>query len=324
MRSAAALSAAALALLAGTASAAQRHQIETPSPVSRVVSTTAGEFVTLRNGASFKLARCDSAIICLTPAEITGLPPKAPEGGLPDGRVARAASGDLRRAWYARPTTRYGHGVLGDKIEAGSVIAEDAAGKRYEHVLAETHVFEDITPRIVDLDGDGRNEVVAIRSSLTKGASVAVLGLRDGRLELLEATREIGRANRWLNVAGIADYTGAGVPVIAWVETPHIGGVLKMAAFENGRLSVFDNTWSGLSNHVIGSRELGLAATGDFTGDGVSDLALPSADRRSLVIAARTGFEKVPLPKPVTHAVVNVGGAIVTATEEGGLVAVIP
>jgi hypothetical protein len=324
VRSATALFAAALALLAGASNAAEHHQIATPSPVSSVVGTMAGEFVTLRNGASFKLARCDSQIICLTPASIRGLPPKAPQGGLPDGRVAGASSGDIRRAWYGRPTTRYGHGVLGDRIEAGSLVTEDAAGKRYEYVLPETHVFEDITPRLADLDGDGRNEIVAIRSSLSSGAAVAVLGLRDGRLGLLDATREIGRANRWLNIAGIADYTGAGVPVVAWVETPHIGGTLKMAAFEDGRLNVFANTYSGFSNHFIGSRELGLAATGDFTGDGVPDLALPNANRRSIVIAARTGFEKVPLLRPVSHAVLNVGGAIVTATEDGRLVAIIP
>jgi hypothetical protein len=320
----AALAAAALALVVGASSAADLHAIDTPSRVRQVVATRSGEFVALRDGATFRLSRCGGEIICLTPADITGLPPKAPEGGLPDGRMALATGGDIRRAWYARPTTRYGHGVLGDKTEGGSLVVEDVAGKRYEYILSETHVFEDITPSIADLDGNGRNEIVAIRSSLSKGAAVAILGLRDGRLELLDATREIGRPNRWLNIAGIADYTGAGVPVVAWVETPHIGGILKMAAFENGKLNVFSNTYSGFSNHFIGSREQGLSATGDFTGDGVPDLALPNANRRTLVIAARTGFAKVPVLAPIAHAVVNVGGAIVTATDDGKLIAVIP
>jgi hypothetical protein len=313
-------------LLAGIVAlaAAEMRVIDTPSRVVRIVETAAGEFAVLRDGSSFRLSRCDGEVICLRPASVSGLQPKAPQGGLPDGRVATAGGADIRRAWYARPTTRYGHGVLGDAVEAGSLVAEDAAGRRYEHVLPETHVFEDITPRIADLDGDGRNEVVTIRSSLSKGAAVAVLGLRDGRLVLLDATPEIGRPNRWLNIAGIADYTGAGVPVVAWVETPHIGGILKMAAFESGRLNVFANTYSGFSNHFISSRELGLAATGDFTGDGVPDLALPNADRRSLMIAARTGFEKIPLLARVAHAVVNVDGVIVTATEDGSLVAVVP
>ncbi|MBO6718991.1 MAG: hypothetical protein JJ913_13620 [Rhizobiaceae bacterium] len=319
-----ALAVAALALGAGQVHAAEMRVIETPSAIRSVVATPAGRFVTLRDGSSHRLSRCDGKVICLMPAPVVGLPVKAPEGSLPGGRVATAPSGDIRRAWYARPTTRYGHGVLGDAVEAGSLIAEDAAGQHFEHVLENTHVFEDITPRIADLDGDGRNEIVAIRSSLQRGAAVAVLGLRAGALALLDATPEIGRSNRWLNVAGLADYTGAGVPVIAWVETPHIGGILKMAAFENGRLNVFANTYSGFSNHVIGSRELGLAATGDFTGDGVPDLALPNANRRSIVIAARTGFEKVPLLAPVTHGVVDVDGIVVTATSDGALVAVIP
>lgn len=292
--------------------------------MSRVVATPRGEFVSLRDGTSHKLSRCNTRNVCLTPATIAGLPPRAPEGGLPDGRIARAASGDIRRAWYAQPTKRYGHGVLGDRIEAGSLIAEDAAGRRYEHVLADTHVFEDITPRIADLDGDGRNEVVAIRSSLRRGGAVAAFGLRENALALLDATPEIGRSNRWLNVAGIADYTGAGRPIIAWVQTPHIGGILKMATFEGGKLRVSGTTRSGFSNHFIGSRELDLAATGDVTGDGVADLALPSANRRALVIVSRDGMETVPLSARVAHAVVNVDGVIVTATEDGDLVAVVP
>ena len=315
----------AMVLAAVTAAvSAESHLIETPVPVSAVSGAGGGAFVTLRDGTSYRLSPCRDKIVCLTRGPVTGILPEAPRGGLPDGRVALASDGDIRRAWYARPTTRYGHGVLGDKVEAGSLVAEDAAGRRYELVLPDTHVFEDITPRIADLDGDGRNEIVAIRSSLKKGASVAALGLREGALTLLDTTREIGRPNRWLNIAGIADYTGAGVPVIAWVETPHIGGTLKMAAFESGRLGTFANTYRGFSNHVIGSRELDLAATGDFTGDGVADLALPDADRRSIVIAARTGFHKVRLSGRVSHSIVKVDGLVVTATADGRLIAIVP
>lgn len=303
--------------------AADLHPIQTPSPVGRVIDTPSGQFVVLRDGGSFLLSRCDAGVVCLAPSPVDGLPPKAPDGGLPDGSIAQASTGDIRRAWYARPTKRYGHGVLGDRIEAGALVAE-ASGTRYAYVLPETHVFEDITPRIADLDGDGRNEIVAIRSSLTRGAAVAVLGLRDGRLRLLDTSRQIGRSNRWLNIAGIADYKGSGRPVIAWVETPHIGGILKTATFSGDRLTTSKQTRSGFSNHFIGSREQGLSATGDFSGDGVPDLALPDADRRSLVIVAGARQERVRFPARIAHAVVNVGGVIVTATEDGRLVAVSP
>ncbi|WP_299481083.1 hypothetical protein [uncultured Roseibium sp.] len=46
-----------------------------------------------------------------------------PEGGLPDGKFAvyRPGRPDAVAAWYGSPTRRYGHGILGDAIEAGSL-----------------------------------------------------------------------------------------------------------------------------------------------------------------------------------------------------------
>lgn len=313
-------------IVAATSSvhAAEQYAIDTPAPVSMLLNAGDSSFAVLRDGATYRLARCEIRIVCLASARVSGLPPKAPGDGLPDGRIASASSGDVRQAWYGRPTTRYDHAVLGDGIEAGSLVARDAAGQLHELVLPESHVFEDITPRIADLDGDGRNEIVAIRSSLARGGAVAVYGLRDGELKLLDASAEIGRSRRWLNVAGIAGYHGAGRPVVAWVETPHIGGTLKMATFENGRLKRFGKNRTGFSNHFIGSREQGLSATGDFTGDGRLDLALPSDDRRSIVVVSRGAIARTRLPGRVATALSNVGGAIVTADDNGTLLAVIP
>ena len=39
---------------------------------------------------------------------------------------------------------------------------------------------------------------------------------------------------------------------------------------------------SDTSNHVAGTRALGLAAVADFDGDGVTDIAIPSLDRSTL------------------------------------------
>lgn len=305
------------------ANAAEVEVIDTPAPVIEIVKTDAGAFAQTQVGA-FKITACDEAAICLQPAEISGLLDKAPEGGLPDGRTAVASSGDIRRAWYGRPTERYGHAVLGDAIEAGSLIAESSKGERFEFILDTSFVFEDITPRIFDLDGDGKNEIITIRSSLGRGAAIAIYGLTGGVLAELASTPEIGRSNRWLNIAGIADYPGAGVAAIAWVETPHIGGILRMGVYANRKFEIFSNSYNGFSNHFIGSRELGLSATGDFTADGVPDLAIPSADRNSMVIAARSGIEHIALPGRVGHAVVAVDGRIVTADTDGRLIVIQP
>ncbi len=201
-------------------------------------------------------------------------------GGLPDGCVA-SGRGDITSAWYTRPTERYAHAILGDGIEGGGLRVRDANGREFELVLPTSAVFEDRTPRLADLDRDGRTEVITIRSSVRVGGSVAVYGVRNGELRELGATPFIGRTNRWLNIAGIADFLGRGDLQIAFVETPHIGGTLKLATFDGSRVQVVARQ-GGFSNHAIGAREQRLAVAADMNGDGAVDLLLPDSRRQRL------------------------------------------
>lgn len=204
--------------------------------------------------------------------------------GLPDGLVTRGPKGgDLAKAWYEGPTNRYGHAILGDAIEAGILKVRDRAGKAQTLVLPETEVFEDRTPRLVDLDGDGRTEVITIRASVTQGAALTVYGLVDGTLSEIATTPFIGRANRWLNIAGIADFAGSGRRMIALVRTPHIGGTLYFYDMVAGTLRQA-GALHGFSNHQIGAREMRLSAVADIDDDGRPELALPSDSRGSLMI----------------------------------------
>ena len=52
----------------------------------------------------------------------------------------------LTTAWYSCATQRYRHGVLGDDIEGGCLIATSADGKQHELQLSDQYVFEDVTP----------------------------------------------------------------------------------------------------------------------------------------------------------------------------------
>lgn len=276
----------------------------------------------MREPACPFVSACLAALVFLALALTVDSPAGAQ--GLPGGGIARASSGDIVRAWYSRPTGRYDHGVLGDAIEAGGLVVETGSGLRAEFVLPETHVFEDLTPRIADLDGDGTNEVVAIRSSLTRGAAVAVYGLRQGRLVELASTAEIGRRNRWLNIAGIARYWGSTAPVIAWVETPHISGTLKAARFRGGGLHPHGPVVRDVSNHVIGSSELRLSATGDFDGDGLLDLAVPSAGRDEIVVVTKSSVKRLRVGGRIAGRMDVSGGRIRARTAEGGVVSVRP
>lgn len=199
---------------------------------------------------------------------------------LPDGGVAEL--GDLR-AWYAGPTDRYGHAILGDAIEAGSLVVE-RGGEALRYDLPSDSVFEDLTPRIVDADGDGQPEILTIKSYLRAGATIALYGIQAGELVPLAEAPAIGTAYRWLNPAGVADYDGDGQPEIAVIETPHIGGELILYRWDGQSDRIVEERRThGYSTHAIGSRALGLALSEDWNGDGVIDLLLPIQSRDTLV-----------------------------------------
>ena len=196
---------------------------------------------------------------------------------------ARGCSG-IARAWYSEPTSRYRHGALGDTIEGGALTARLAGGRTTVLKLPESEVFEDIAPRIVDLDGDGKCEIITILSSLGAGGSIVVFGLEGTKLVRKATGARQNRPHRWLNIAGIARYAAShGSPQIAYVATPHIGGTLGLLRYSGGRLTLLGSA-SGFSNHAFGSQELRLAASADVDGDGRLELALPSTDRRALRI----------------------------------------
>lgn len=208
--------------------------------------------------------------------------PAAPSG-IPDARVAsRKSAGTIDAAWYAAPTTRYRHGVLGDAIEAGALIVR-SRGQTLRLDLPKTQVFEDQTPRIADLDGDGVDEVITIRASSRAGAAVTIYGVESGKLVQKATTPYIGRANRWLNIAAIAPFRGGAAKQIAYVETPHIGGTLRLWAYRDGDLMQIGRA-GGFSNHKIGARELRLSAVADYDGDGRVELFVPSNNRRTLYV----------------------------------------
>ncbi len=237
--------------------------------------------------SEWKVEPLDAALYTNSMAESGA---RAPEG-LPDGLVA-TGKGDIRAAWYVGPTRRYGHGILGDAIEAAALRVELADGAQLTYDLPQNMVFEDRTPRIADLDDDGRNEVITIRSSTSEGGGVTIYGAVEGRLAEVAANDFIGLRNRWLNIAAIADITGDGRKDIAYVRTPHIGGMLRLFRYDDGL--TLTSEIDGFSNHAIGSREQRLSAVADIDGDGNMEIAVPSDSRATMrIIDYRDGLVEV-------------------------------
>jgi hypothetical protein len=235
--------------------------------------------------------------------------PPLPANALPDARIATGA-GEIVRAWLAAPTARYKHGVLGDAIEADTLVIERRDGTIDKVRAGPDAVFEDIEPRIAYFGGD--EKIVTVKSYLAAGAALAVIGLRAGHYEILAETPPIGTPNRWLNPAGIADFDGDGSVEIAFVRMPHALGQLELWRWSAGKLVKISET-RDTSNHALGSRSLKLSAVADFDGDGVADLAIPSFDRRAIrVLAFKGGIREIArltLPAAVTTDFVLLRGA---------------
>jgi hypothetical protein len=242
---------------------------------------------------------------------------------LEDLRVAHG-SRNILEAWLAEPTARYRHFVLGAQYEAASLKVLLREGRILTLRLSENSVFEDRIPRLADLDGDGSDEIVLVRSYLDRGAALAVVGVRGDQLKIIAETSPIGIPHRWLNPAGIADFDGDGRLDIAYVQMPHVLGRLRVWTLRPEGLTEIASL-DGTSNHVAGSRHLGLAAVVDFDGDGVADLAIPSLDRRSLRFIAFKGGARelarkaLPASAAADFSVEHEGGkSVVVVGLEGG------
>ncbi len=195
--------------------------------------------------------------------------------GVALGAPAFAATLEIVEATYSEPTSAYPHGVLGDdeEWERLEIVVRRERGTEgglfhgYVNVtyhidaLPET-VYEDIAPRLWDVTGDGKPEVVVVESHQTKGARLLIIELQeDGNLEYLTATPYIGQRFRWLAPVGAADFDGDGFIEIAFVDRPHLAKVLKVWRYTPELFSQVA-TLQGVSNHRIGE---------DFITGGVRD-----------------------------------------------------
>ncbi|WP_424979673.1 FG-GAP repeat domain-containing protein [Leisingera sp. S232] len=209
-----------------------------------------------------------------------------------------AAEDRIVSARYSEPTTRYGHAVLGDDVEYGALVLKventgpggvfaQAVYQKSEILirLPLDHVFEDIAPRLADVDGDGKPEVLVVETDAAAGAQLAIYNALG---EKIAETPHVGTRNRWLAPVGAADLDGDGHVEIAYVDRPHLAKTLRIWRFRDGALHEVASK-PGLTNHRIGE---------DFITSGIRDcgagpeLLMASGDWRR-IMAARLRDGKV-------------------------------
>ncbi len=207
------------------------------------------------------LTRTPAGPACTSTTPLSAPPPAAAALRLPQSQAV-AGQRDIGWVWLGTPTARYPHTALGSPRHAGSLHVLPAAAASDAIPLSLTlsmdSVFEDRVPRLVDLDGDGRDEILLIEAVALRGAALVVYGLRDGALVELARGPYAGSTFRWLNPVGVADFDGDGRLDIASVTTPHIGGVLTLHHYRPPRLEPYART-TDVSNHRMGELEQRLA-----------------------------------------------------------------
>lgn len=165
---------------------------------------------------------------------------------------AQAGSADVTAAHFADETRRYPHGVLGDDVEYGTLVIETGGAETPSEVievtLPETRVFEDLSPRLWDITGNGAPEVIVVESDAQTGAQLAVYNAEGVKIA---ATPHIGQRNRWLAPIGAADLDGDGHIEVAYIDRPHLAKTLRIWRFQFGTLEEVASA-PGLTNHLIG------------------------------------------------------------------------
>ena len=167
--------------------------------------------------------------------------------------AAEARATDITSAEFSDPTTRYAHAVLGDGIEWGALEMRGADGRLYRLVLPESRVFEDVAPRLFDVDGDGKSEVIVVETDQNRGARLSIYDTEG----LVAANDYIGTRFRWLSPVGVgaADLDGDGAVELAFVDRPHLAKTLRVFRFDEGALTLVGE-FPGVTNHRIGESDI--------------------------------------------------------------------
>ena len=198
-------------------------------------------------------------LACGVAAKMSAPPPPAAQQRLAQSQVTSGVR-DIAWVWLGSPTSRYPHAALGSRQHAASlhVLPSLTNAQLQNYSLPLHRVFEDRIPRLVDLDGDGRDEIILVEADALKGAALVVYGLRNGAVAELARGPHAGSSFRWLNPVGVADFDGDGLLDLASVTTPHIGGVLTLHHYRPPRLEPYARA-TDVSNHRMGELEQQLA-----------------------------------------------------------------
>ncbi|MEL6525832.1 MAG: hypothetical protein AAFQ07_08995, partial [Chloroflexota bacterium] len=206
-----------------------------------------------------------------------------------DARIV--ISDDNRIAVYAGATNeRYVHGIMGDDIEGSEVVVLQIVDGEFEILERMTvegdAIYEGLSPMWADVNGDGVQDLITTVSNSQLGSRIRAYVFTDEGVQTVDGV-PIGRGNRWQHQLAWASFAPDGTFELVEVLTPHIGGVVRFYQYTGNTLEIVAEL-EGYTSHVIGSCNLDMAVAGDFNGDGIPEIVLPSQDRMTIAGIQRT------------------------------------
>ena len=200
---------------------------------------------------------------------------------LPDAHPVVVDEG--RVAVLAGPTDVYGHGVIGDALEASALHVVDVARREVTTVLEPEagRVIEGVTVRVGDVDGDGGGDVVVTTSGAGDGARVEAWQVDGDQRWIGEA---LGQDGRWRHVVALTGgaSTGAAGDRVIEVVMPHARHDVAALVADGDRLVEVATGTLAFGSHAIGSRDMEGAAVAPLLT--ARDVVGPSP-RRGMVVA---------------------------------------
>jgi len=194
----------------------------------------------------------------------------------------------VQGAYFATPTERYAHNIMGSLPAHIDLVVSTAQCKTcatntssLTARLPENLVFEDFAPRLIDLDNDGQQEILVVESDQQQGSRLAMWEIKQGQLVRGASSAFIGQRFRWLAPIGVADFYRNGKPLIAYVEKPHLDKVLRLVRREGNQLVQVEQV-SGITNHLIGQET--VQSRIEYCPNGPMIVALSSDAQRILTV----------------------------------------
>lgn len=170
-------------------------------------------------------------------------------GGLPVFGDSVTRTSEDWSATFDQPTDRYGHAIMGNLPEWGRLCLSNGDEEACV-TLSKDSVFEDMEPRLFDIDQDGAPEAIVVESALGLGAALVIYDLENGALTRT-TNPNIGTQNRWLAPIGVADFNGDGHMDVAYVDRPHLAKTLRVWTYRDRKLTEIASI-KGVTNHSIG------------------------------------------------------------------------